>query len=349
MYDLLITNTKIIDGTGSPEFIGQVAVENGKLKVLSADEKVEAKETIDAKGHYTVPGFIDPHSHGDIPLGQPFASLSKISQGITTHVTGMCGFSMFPVNPKTSPMLRESLGLLSLTFPDEMDTFTTCANFMKYSDTVKRPENTQFLIGLVTLRVAVMGYDNRPPTAEELEKMKFLMREAMENGAAGFSTGLVYVPCAYASEDEIVELCKIVAEYDGIYTTHIRNEGSGSFESIQEAINVARRSGVRTVISHHKMQGQANWGKTKETLAMIHAAIDEGLNITCDQYPYTACMTHLSVCVPPNYYTNGLSGVCELLQDPVMREQIKKEMNDPATPYDNYYLNAGGWKGVFVS
>lgn len=349
MYDLFIKNTKIIDGSGAPAFAGAVAAKEGKLYILPEDTSVEAAQVIDAKGQYTCPGFIDPHSHGDVPLGEDFASLSKISQGITTHQGGMCGFSMFPVNPENMNLLQESLGLFRNTFPEEMDTFTTCEKYLAYSDTVKRPENVQFLVGHVTLRVAVMGYADREPTKEELEKMKDLLREAMEHGAAGMSSGLVYVPSAYAKEEELVELCKVVAEYDGLYTTHMRNEAAGSFESIREAISVAKKTGVRLIISHHKIQGKSNWGMSKKTLKMIHDAIDEGVDVSCDQYPYTASMTHLSVCIPPKYFTNGLSGVLEYLKDPVMKEKIKEEMNDPATPYDNFYLHSGGWEGVFIS
>lgn len=348
-YDLFIKNTKIIDGSGTPAFAGGVAAKEGRLFVFPPNTVVDAENVIDAKGRYTCPGFIDPHSHGDIPLGEEYASLSKISQGITTHQGGMCGFSMFPVNPEYLNLLQESLGLLSNTFPEEMSTFTSCEAYLNYTDTVRRPENTQFLIGHVTLRVAVMGYADREPTKEELEQMKALLREAMEHGAAGMSSGLVYVPSAYANEDELVELCKIIAEYGGLYTTHMRNEAGDSFRSIQEAISIARKTGVRLIISHHKIQGKANWGMSKETLKMIHDAIDEGIEVSCDQYPYTASMTHLSVCTPPKYFTHGLSGMLEYLKDPVMKEKIKNEMNDPNTPYDNFYLHSGGWEGVFIS
>ena len=194
-YDLFIKNTKIIDGSGTPAFAGGVAAKEGKLFVFPPNTVVDAENVIDAKGRYTCPGFIDPHSHGDIPLGEEYASLSKISQGITTHQGGMCGFSMFPVNPEYLNLLQESLGLLSNTFPEEMSTFTSCEAYLNYTDTVRRPENTQFLIGHVTLRVAVMGYADREPTKEELEQMKALLREAMEHGAAGMSSGLVYVRC----------------------------------------------------------------------------------------------------------------------------------------------------------
>ncbi|MCI8704879.1 MAG: D-aminoacylase [Anaerotignum sp.] len=348
-YDLVIENTAIIDGSGAPAFAGKVAARDGKLYILPEEGDVDAVRKIDAKGQYTCPGFIDPHSHGDVPLGAEYASLSKISQGITTHVAGMCGFSMFPVNPENLGLLQESLGLLGNAFPEEMDTFTSCENFLRYSDTVKRPENTMFLIGHVTLRVAVMGYADRVPEKAELEQMKGLLREAMEHGAAGLSSGLVYVPSAYAQEEELAELCKVVAEYGGIYTTHMRDEAAKSIQSLKEAISVAKKTGVRLIISHHKIQGHQNWGMSKQTLELIHQAIAEGVRISCDQYPYTASMTHLSVCAPPKYFTNGLSGMLEYLKDPKMREEIKREMNDPATPYDNFYLHAGGWEGVLIS
>lgn len=349
MYDLLIKNTTIIDGSGAPAFAGSVAAKDGKLTLLPADTEVSAKTVIDAEGKYTCPGFIDPHSHGDVPLGTTYTSLSKISQGITTHMGGMCGSSMFPVNPKNLHLLQESLGILVNEFPEEMPTFTTCENYFRYTDTLKRPENIQILVGHVSLRVAVMGYDDREPTPTELEQMKALLREGMEHGAAGLSTGLVYVPSTYSKEEELVELCKVVAEYGGLYTTHMRNESSESVRSVQEAISVARKAGVRLIISHHKIQGHANWGMSKDTLKLIHDAIAEGVDVSCDQYPYTASMTHLSVCVPPKYYTNGLSAMLDYLRDPVTREQIRREMNDPSTPYENYYLNSGGFDGVFVS
>ena len=349
MYDILIVNTKIIDGTGAPAFEGLVGIRDGKVQVLSPEHAVEAKTVIDAKGNYTCPGFIDGHSHGDILLGAGFASLSKISQGITTHVGGMCGFSMFPVKEETLPLLQESMGILANDFPPEMGTFTSCEAYLNYTDTVKRPENMAFLVGHVSLRVAVMGYADRVPAKEELEQMKVLLEEAMTHGAAGMSSGLVYVPSAYAAVDELVELCKVVAKYGGVYTTHMRNESSKSCESVGEALEVARRTGVRLIISHHKIQGHQNWGMSKLTLAMIHEAIAEGLEVTCDQYPYTASMTHLSLCAPPKYFTHGLSGMVAYLQDEKIREQIKAEMNDPTAPYENYYLNAGGWDGVFIS
>ena len=349
MYQLLIKNAVVVDGTGRPAFSADVASENGKLKVLPAGCGCEAATVIDAKGLYLCPGFIDPHSHGDVPLGKKFNSVSKISQGITTHVTGQCGFSMFPVNPENMKLMQEGMSIFTDTFPEEMSTFTSFENYLNYARTLKLPENVKFNVGHVSLRIAAMGFENRKPTPQEMEKMKDMLREAMEHGAIGLSSGLIYIPSVYAGADEFAELGKIIAEYDGIYTTHMRNEGDEIFKSIDEAIEVGRRSGCRVHISHLKVCGKKNWGLSGQVLERIKKAQDEGIRVSADQYPYTASMTHLNVCIPPKYFTRGIPGMVETLKDPAMREQIRKEMMDPATGFENQYLNCGGFDGIFVS
>lgn len=349
MYDLLIQNATIVDGTGAPAFAGSVACMDGKLKVLPAQCGAEARKVIDGTGLTVCPGFIDPHSHGDVPLGQKFNSLSKISQGITTHVAGQCGFSMFPVDPAKLKLMQEGMAIFTDSFPEEMETFTTFENYLRYVDTLKLPENVKFLAGHVSLRIAAMGYDNRKPTREEMEHMKAMLREAMEHGAMGLCSGLIYIPSVYADVDEFVELCKVVAEYDGIYTSHMRNESNEILKSVAETIEVGRRSGCRVHISHLKVCGKPHWGVSKEVLEMIAQAQKEGIRVTADQYPYTASMTHLSACIPPKYFTKGISGMVEIIKDPDMQAQIKAEMMDPATPFENQYINCGGFDGIFVS
>lgn len=349
MFQTLIKGAAIVDGTGSPAFQGDIGILDGKLHVLETNSNAPAENVINATGLHVSPGFIDAHSHGDTTFGQDYSYTSKISQGVTTQVTSHCGQSMFPINPKTLPMLQKEMRIQTDFFPAEMETFTSCTNFMKYAETVKQPVNTVFMVGHLTLRCAVMGFDNRQPTYEEMELMKTYMREAMENGAAGLSTGLVYVPSCYASEEEIVELCKIVAEYDGIYTTHMRNESTKCYEAIEEAISIAKKSGVRLQISHLKVNTVEKRGDSVRILDLIHRAKAEGIRITADQYPYVASATRLYSCVPPYHFAKGVDYFIEQLDDPAFREKIHKEMNDPATPYDNFYLNAGGWKGVFVT
>ena len=351
MLDLLIRNTTVIDGSGNKAYRGSIGSEKGKIKILSADTTAVAEQTIDGTGLYTCPGFIDSHSHGDISLGREYSSLSKISQGITTQVTGMCGFSLFPVAEKYWELWRENCGLFlsQNDFPKEMPTFTSAEKYFSYADSLSIPENVRILVGLGAMHCSIMGDENREPTKQELETMKSLMREAMEAGAGGLSTGLVYVPCIYEQPPAILEMAKIVAAYNGVYATHIRDESTKSIAALQEAIDIAGKTGVRVIISHHKLQGKSCWGWSKDTLELIEKANTEGLSISCDQYPYTACMSFITDCCPPWYYSNGLSGIIEYLQDPVKREKIHQEMNDPKTPYENFYLNAGGWDGVFIT
>ncbi len=350
MYECLIKNARIIDGSGADSYTGTVAIDKDKIKIIPRGTPAEAKQEIDATGKVLCPGFIDAHTHGDMPLGQEFASFSKINQGITTQLGGMCGMSMAPVDPKYVEKVQASMGMLLGKFPDEMATFTTYGKYMDYAKKIAVPENTKFLVGHLTLRVAAMGYANREPTRAEMDNMKAMLEEALQAGAGGLSSGLVYVPSAYGKEDELAELCKVVAKHNGIYTTHMRNEGDQGVEAVQEALNTCRKSGVDLIISHHKFQGVKNWGKSRITLEMINRANEvEGLSVHCDQYPYTASQTQLSVCAPPEYYDNGMDGMVKYLKDPVMREKIRKDMNDPDHNYENYYLNSGGWKGVLIS
>lgn len=350
MYDLLVKNGTVIDGSGEPGYAGSVASLNGKITILPADTDAQAKTTIDANGLIISPGFIDPHSHGDVPLGREFASLSKISQGITTHVTGQCGFSMAPVNPDKLELISQGLSIFTDTLPENMATFTTFENYLKYAKGLKLPENVKFMVGHVMLRIAAMGYENRKATPAELEHMKSMMREAMESGAGGFSSGLIYIPSAFADTDELAEIAKVVKEYNGLYTTHMRNEANDVEKSVAEAIEVARKSGVKTLISHHKVCGKQNWGNSVRTLKMIADANAEGLDVKADQYPYTASMTHLNVCIPPKYFTDGIAGMVEHLKNPATRAQIRTEIEDvDTTAFENQVQNCGGFDGVFIS
>ena len=171
----------------------------------------------------------------------------------------------------------------------------------------------------------------------------------MENGALGMSSGLIYTPSAYAESEELIELAKVVAEYDGLYATHMRNESYDVVNSVKEAIEIGRQSGVRVSISHHKICGKPNWGLSQETLKLVQDAIAEGILITLDQYPYTASMTHLNACIPPWYFTEGIPAMAEKLKDPDIRKKLKAEIEDPKTPFDNYVQNCGGYAGVFIS
>lgn len=346
MLDVLIQNARIIDGSGEPSYCGSVGILEGKLVMASGEE--EAAEVIDAAGCCLTPGFIDAHSHGDMILGSEDARLFKTTQGVTTEITGQCGLSMAPVAPEHLVSIQNMLSMGTTWFPEDMKNWTSFSRFLEYADKQALTANVKMYIGHSSLRIAVMGMENRPATAWELDWMKGILREAMEAGAAGFSTGLIYTPSCYAEEKEIIELAKVIAPFDGIYASHMRNESDRVVEAVAETLNVGRQAGVRVDISHHKMLGKPNWGKQKQTLELIHQARAEGIFAMCDQYPYTCNMTTLNACMPPWYFSGGFHAMTGKLRDPAFREKLRKEMEDPATDYDNYYLNAGGWGGVYV-
>ncbi len=348
MLDRLFQNATLVDGTGTPAYVASIGIQNGKL-VLPVAPDAQAKETVDAAGLMICPGFIDAHSHGDLALGQEYIRLSKSSQGITTEICGQCGTSLVPVSGQYLDLGKEVMSVGTLYYPPELPTFTSFQPYLDYAAKVPKTTNFKQLVGHSTLRVAVMGPANRAATAQELEQMKELLKDAMEHGAAGLSTGLIYTPSCYATTDEIVELAKVIAPYGGIYASHIRNESYDSLRAVQEVLEVGRRAGVAVCISHHKILGRSNWGLQKKTLKLIEEAVKEGLSVTCDQYPYTCNMTTLGACMPPWHFDEGMAALAEKLKSPALRQKIRGEMESAETPYDNYYLNAGGWGGVLVA
>jgi len=346
MLDCLIKNAKIIDGSGAPAYAGSIGIKDGKLVMAKGTE--EAAQVIDAAGRCVTPGFIDAHSHGDMILGSEDAHLFKTTQGVTTEITGQCGLSMAPVIPENLVAIQNMLSMGTTWFPEDMKNWSSYARFLEYADSVPKTAHAKMYIGHSTLRIAVMGMENRPSTDKELDTMKGILREAMESGAAGFSTGLIYTPSCYAEEKEIIELAKVIAPFNGTYASHMRDEANFIVDAVKETINVGRQAGVQVDISHHKMLGKPNWGKQKETLRLIHEANDEGVRVICDQYPFTRNMTTLNACIPPWHFSNGFASLTDKLRSEDFRKQLRAEMENPATEYDNYYLNAGGWDGVYV-
>ena len=347
MLDILIKNGTLIDGCGAPARTGNIGFKDGKI-VMDPADSAEAARTIDAAGKIVCPGFIDAHSHGDLILGTEDAHLFKTTMGVTTECMGQCGLSMVPAVPENLTASQNMLKMGTTRFPDDMKNWGSWNRYLEYADRQDMTCNGKLYIGHSNLRIAVMGMADRPATDRELDTMKGILREAMENGCAGFSTGLIYTPSCYAEEKEIIELAKVIEPFDGIYASHMRNEGEFIEKSVAETINVGRQAGVRVDISHHKMVGRAYWGKQKNTLAQVHQANDEGIRVFLDQYPYERCMTTLNVCMPPWHFSEGFASMAGKLKDRAFREQVKREMQDPATPYDNYFLNSGGFEGIFV-
>lgn len=332
MFDLWIKGGTIIDGTGADAYVGDVAVKDGKITVFPGGAKEpDADKVMNAAGKYVCPGFIDAHSHADLFYGQMPHSLGKSGQGITTEVAGQCGTSKFPTAPdpeRYQKQIEQNSGLKALGH----DVTATYKGFRDFIIRTPKTTHIKQLAAHGMIRDAVMGSENRPATPDELEQMKQLLREAMENGAAGMSTGLIYLPGTFAPKEELVELCKVVAEYDGIYTTHLRDEGDGVIEAVREALDTAREAGCRLAISHHKAAGYKNWGKTETTLGMIDEAVAAGQRVALDVYPFTASMTSLYIMLPKEEFVYPVAERVKRLQDPEIREALKKTLKSGQVP-----------------
>lgn len=347
MYDVLIRHGKIFDGTGNPWFSSDVAVEKGRVAALGDLVSASADTIIDAKDMVVCPGFIDMHSHSDfVLLINPLAE-SKIRQGVTTEVIGNCGLSAAPLNDllkedilKTMPMLEEA---------DLKLTWSTMGEYMRLLKSKGVALNVAPLVGNSNLRISFLAFENRSPTEEELEKMKKILAKAIEEGAFGMSTGLIYPPSCYADAEEIVELAKAVAQFGGIYTSHIRGEGFTLIDAVEEAIQIGERTGVPVEISHHKASGKANWGKVRQTLRMMEEARERGVDVTCDVYPYTAGSTGLDSILPPNAYEGGVEKLIERLRNPKTRKEIKEEMIRTSEEGAPDTLGRPGWDSIMIS
>lgn len=348
MLDTLIRNATIVDGSGGPKYAGSVGIQNGKIVM---DPSEEAGTIVDGSGLTLCPGFIDSHSHHDqvFDPAVEIYNLCKISQGVTTDVVGQCGMSPFPVPPENLETIR---GLLaSFDTEEQLDRlkyFTDFEHFLAYAESLPKASNFAFNCGHSVLRAAVMGTENRRATPAELEKMKAYLKEAMEHGCFGLTSGLIYIPGVYSDTQELIELCKVIQPYGGVYATHMRNESDGLAGAVKEAIYIAETAGVPLFISHHKAMGVANWGLSKETLRLVHAAIDRGVKVTIDQYPYLATQTVLNVCLPPQLFAQGKDRLVEQLKDPAERKKIEAEMRKTPATFENNYINCQGFSGIVV-
>ena len=322
MYDMIIKNGKIVDGSGMPAYLADIAIRDGKIaRIGKGLVGGESTKIIDAKGLTVTPGFIDSHSHSDRAVLTFPDQIEKIEQGITTSIAGQCGGSPAPMSRDENPNSTETIG----DYGRRVEILRTMGSFLHVAKDVPQGANIAILVGHGNLRKAVMGMENRVPTAEELEKMKSLLREGLEAGALGLSFGLIYPPSCYAETDELIELAKVAGEYHAIIAAHIRNESEALIKSVDEFIRVIRESGTRGVISHHKAANRENWGKVNTTLRLIDEACADGVDLFCDVYPYIASSTSLSSrFIPKECCTGGNAGIVKLLSDPVERQKIKE-------------------------
>ena len=277
MADTVIRNATIIDGTGAQRFTGDVTIEDGHISEVGSSSSAAVVE-IDATGLVLAPGFVDVHTHDDGALLQHPDMAFKISQGCTSVVVGNCGFSAIPAVP----------GENTLDLSGVQANWSDLEGYRQNVENSGPALNAMMLVGHNTIRSLEMGNERRAPNDQELERMQQHVELAMEQGACGFSTGLVYRPGRWSDTDEVLELAKIVAPFDGIYATHMRNENDHLLEAVDEALEIGMKAGVAVQISHHKAAGKRNWGKVEESLAKVDAAVAEGAEVTLDVYPYTA-------------------------------------------------------------
>ncbi len=349
-YDILIKNGRIIDGTGISEYTADVGITNGRISKIAPQINEEAIETIDANNLVICPGFIDVHSHSDmaLPLGNRLES--TLHQGITTTLIGNCGFSLAPVNEDRLDIIKKEFDMHA---PPGASIDVTWRSFAEYLDSIEQARissNIASLVGFGAIRIAGgPAYDDRPPTKPEQEMMKKYVAEAMESGAFGMSTGLIYPPQVYASTDEIVELAEVVAKYNGLYFSHIRGEGETVLKAVSEVIEIVERSGCAGgQIAHHKVAGQQLWGLSKETLRLIAEANKRGISITCDQYPYDRGSTSLISLLPPWVHVGGIDELLKRLKSSETREKIIIDMEDEKSEWENIKLEAG-WENIFIA
>ncbi len=341
MFDVLIRNGHLIDGSGSCWFLADVAIERGKVAQIGDLGCLDARRTIDARKFVVCPGFIDVHSHSDFSLLANAKAESKVRQGVTTEVNGNCG---------DSPAPSEGISIydkeLAKEYKLDID-WSTIGEYLAKLEKRRAALNVVQLVGHATVRTAVMGYEKRGPTSRELDEMKQLVAQAMMAGAFGMSTGLIYPPGCFADAAELIELCKVVANYGGIYASHIRGEGDPLLAAVAEAIDIGEKANISVEISHHKACGVQNWGKIKDTLRLMDRARSRGLEVTCDVYPYVACGADIESMIPNWAHEGGVDKLCERIKDPKVRERIKKEMLKGIPGWESI-VKQSGWDRIKV-
>jgi N-acyl-D-amino-acid deacylase len=342
-FDVIIRNGTVYDGTGAEPRQADVAIRGDRIAgVGPAVAGAKAKTVIDAKGLAVAPGFINMLSWSTESLIQDGRSQSEIRQGVTTEIMGE-GESMGPVNDRVREhKIREQTDI-------KYDiTWNTLAEYLQYLEKRGVSCNVASFIGATTIREYVVGYEDKQPTPEQLDEMRELVRKEMEAGALGIGTSLIYPPAFYAKTEELIELCKVAAKYQGKYISHMRSEGNQLFEALDELLRIAREANIPAELYHIKAAGKKNWSKVDELLARIERAQKEGLNVHANMYTYTAAGTGLDACLPPWTEDGGYPALFKRLRDPATREKIKAEVQVDSDKWENLYLAAGSPEKILL-
>ncbi|MGC1485674.1 MAG: D-alanyl-D-alanine carboxypeptidase/D-alanyl-D-alanine-endopeptidase [Candidatus Acidiferrum sp.] len=342
-YDLIIRNGHILDGTGNPWYAADVAIQGDRIAAIGNLSDATAKLEIDAKGQIVSPGFIDMLGQSESALLLDNRSLSKLSQGITSEITGEGG-SIAPQNEKTLAPLKPFLDHFHFTVD-----WTTLDGYFRRLEKQGTPLNIGTYVGSAQVREAVIGDDDRAPTPAEFTQMESLVEQAMKDGALGVSSALIYPPNIYAKTDELIALAKVASKYGGLYATHMRSEGASEMQALDEAIRIGREANLPVEVFHLKVSGKARWGNMKKVVATIQAARDSGLDIAADMYPYPAGATALASALPPWVADGGTQKLLTRLKDPAVRARIKEELKGDHPNWENLYFDCGGGSGVLLA
>lgn len=342
----LIINGLVVDGSGNQAYKADVLIKDGMIDKIAGNIDPESSDAkgailIDAGGLVVAPGFIDTHSHSDLQVLIEPEVAPKVMQGITTEILGQDGISMAPLPREyISPWRKNLAGLDGDS--DEIDwNYETTENYLKMIDKIRPGLNECYLVPHGNIRMEAMGLENRLPDEEELERMRIITRRELEAGAAGLSTGLIYMPCAYSESKEIIEMCKVVAEYDGLLVIHQRSEADTILDSMEEVIKIGRESGVRIHYSHFKVCGKKNWDKVEKVIELLEKAEKEGVRVSFDQYPYVAGSTMLGVILPPWVHDGGTDKVLKRLADQELRKKMIYDIEHGIPGWDNFVEFAG--------
>ncbi|HEX9895243.1 MAG TPA: D-aminoacylase [Gemmatimonadales bacterium] len=335
-YDVLIKGGTVYDGSGQPGVRADVAIQGDTIAAIGDLPRARGRSTVDATGLAVAPGFINMLSWATESLIEDGRSQSDIRQGVTLEVMGE-GMSMGPLSDTMKATLKGMQGDIKYDIG-----WTTLGEYLEFLEKKGSSTNVASFIGATTVRIHEVGFANRVPTSEELDRMRTLVRTAMEEGALGVGSSLIYPPAFFATTEELIELNRAAAPFGGMYISHMRSEANRLLEAVQELIRIAREAGVPAEIYHLKASGQSNWYKMDSVFAMVEAARAEGLKVTADMYTYPAGSTGLDATMPPWVQDGGTAAMLERLRDPAMRRRIAREMNTPTNAWENMLQLTGG-------
>lgn len=341
-YDFIISGARIVDGTGAPWSYGDLAIQGDRIAALGDLHNAAATHRIDARGLVVSPGFIDVQGQSEFNILVDGRAASKITQGVTTEITGE-GTSIAPLNDR----LRENFSPEAAKYHVDID-WRSLDEYFQHFQRARPAINLGTFVGAGGLRDYVIGKDNRPATSVELDQMRQLVAQAMQQGAFGISTALQYVPDVFASTDEIVELAKVARSYGGVYFTHQRSEADKIFPSLEEVFTISQRANISATIWHLKTAYHENFGKMPEVLHRIQAAREKGIDVAATVYPYTRASNDLIACFPSWVVEGGTEKMLARLKDPAQRARAQKEMDAPSSTWENQWLGSGGGIGVML-